>query len=102
MNRQQIKNKLNTILRNNASGLYSDDCWKPVHRVFSIIRNEGFVLNIINTRYGQDEKGNPSEKVWLLSVDMGTRKPITGILTAHGAGTVDEPLKKYDISAYFS
>jgi len=61
----------------------------------------GFEVTIQNTKYGQDEKGTPCQKVWHFEISMGVdKKPLYGILTAHGAGTVEEPLKRYDISAY--
>jgi hypothetical protein len=41
------------------------------------------------------------DKKWLYNVSA-ERYVFYGVLTAHGAGTVKDPLSKYDISAYVS
>ena len=100
--RQAMKNEINSALRITTKGLHTDDFWSPVHLAWKTIRLLGYDLTVINTHYGQDKDGNPNEKVWLFEINMGSRKPIHGIITAHGAGTVDNPLSRYDISAYCS
>lgn len=103
MTRITIKNKINKILRETTAGLHSDDCWSPVYASWDVIREAGFDLNITGATYqDKDDDGIPTSKVWTFEIDMGSKKPIYGILTAHGAGTVEDPLCKYDISAYVS
>jgi len=101
MTRTTAKNQINKILNTTTKGLFSDEYWKPVQETWTALRAAGFEVEIQSTRYGQDTKGNPSEKVWFFEIPFdGSKKPFQGILTCHGAGTVNDPLSKYDISAY--
>ena len=97
------RKEINSILRKSTSGLHRDDFWNPIHEAFKKIWDAGFDMEIQNTRYGKNEKGAPSEKVWLFEINLPfSKKPLYGICTAHGAGTVNDPLSCYDISAYVS
>lgn len=98
MTRQQIKNKINKLLRENTKGLYSDEAWIPVNNMWKILRDAGFDITITSAEY-QNQNGLLSSKMWKFEVECG-KKPIYGVLTAHGAGSVEYPLDKYDISAY--
>lgn len=103
MSRQSIKNKLNKILRQHTQGFFTDDYWQPVTSAFNALKEAGYPVMINETKYRQDDKGNPCEKVWFFEIEYSIgHKPFYGVLTAHGAGTVKEPLSRYDISAYIS
>lgn len=102
MTRATARNHINMVLNATTKGLHSDECWTPVNTAWRVINDLGFDLNLISSEYGYDDDGVPCEKVWKFEIDLGTKKPLYGILTAHGAGTVDDPLCKYDISAYVS
>lgn len=101
MTRATARNHINMKLNAVTKGLHSDDSWIPVYAAWKVIEDLGFDLNIVSSEYGHND-GVPCEKVWKFEIDLGTKKPLYGILTAHGAGTVDDPLCKYDISAYVS
>ena len=49
--------------------------------------------------------GNPNAKTWYVQVDYndkrGRPQSIYGRVRAAGAGTVEDPLSRYDIVAYF-
>ena len=103
MNRKSIKNEINKALRITTSGLHRDEYWKPVSAAWNAIRNLGYNLDISDAYYTKDSTGNPDSKIWKFCVGReGMKNPMYGILTAHGAGTVDEPLSVYDITAYVS
>lgn len=99
MTRATAKNTINKILRTTTNGLHCDECWLPVYKAFEAIKQAGFELEISESKYAQDANGNPASKIWKYEITYGS-KPIYGVLTAHGAGTVADPLSKYDISAY--
>jgi hypothetical protein len=40
MTRNQVKNRVNKLIRENTSGLYHDSSWEPIHKLWKIIRNE--------------------------------------------------------------
>lgn len=102
MTRVQARKAINEALRITTAGLHSDDCWEPVYNAWKAIRALGFEIEHTGSRYDQDFKGNPISKIWTYQIPFGTKKPFYGVLTCHGAGSVDEPLSKYDISAYVS
>lgn len=103
MNRQTAKNQINRILREATAGLHRDEYWKPVADAWKRLADAGWVVRLIKTEY-RWEDGKPVEKFWQYEVYDGARlnSPIPGVLTAHGAGTVEDPLSAYDISAYVS
>ena len=102
MTRATARNHINMVLNAATKGLHSDEYWKPVQAAWKAVGDLGFDVLHTGSKYGHDDKGNTNEKVWTFEIDLGTKKPLYGILTAHGAGTVDDPLCKYDISAYVS
>lgn len=101
MTRQTVKNRVNKMLSELTKGLFTDDYWTPVYGAFRALEAAGFAVELTGSKYGHDEHGSPNEKVWTFQIPMGC-KPLYGILTAHGAGTVNDPISAYDISAYVS
>lgn len=102
MTRTTAKNQINETLRTTTAGLHKDDFWKPVQAAWKAISDLGFDLVHTGSRYTHDSNGNTDSKIWTFEINLGTKRPLYGILTAHGAWTVDDPLCKYDISAYVS
>jgi len=84
--------------------LYDDDFWKGPKELMDLLdkvaQKHGWVWNIEGTKYEQDENMNPVRKIWKIKLTNG-KTDRYGFLTAHGAGTVSEPLKKYDITLTF-
>ena len=66
------------------------------------------VINWVMTdnKYRHDERGRPSAKEWKFEVyfhDKNQRfKTLYGIVIAAGAGSVEDPLDRYDLVAYVS
>lgn len=93
-------------LYNNAvkvtEGIHSDDSWKPVNQFFNILRNNNINYTINDAQYEKNDKGVPTRKVWKFQIefltDKATEGKINGHLTAHGAGSVNDPLDRYDIT----
>ena len=103
MTRVTIKNRINDALKITTNGLHKDDYWAPVTAAWKAIRLLGYEVLITSANYTENDKGVPISKTWKFEVTFGENsKPFYGILTAHGAGTVEDPLLKYDISAYVS
>lgn len=92
------KNRIQKIL-SSRGGIYQDDYWTEVHAIWEGISNIGGDV-IINSANYQEENGVPMRKVWEYTIEI-EGYTFHGILTAHGAGTVQDPLSRYDISAYF-
>ena len=98
--RATIKNRVNKILFENTKGLFNDDCWKPVYNAFNLINQAGYQVTITDSKYShRPEDGVAVSKSWRFEV-MTEGKPLFGVITAHGAGSIGDPLDRYDISAY--
>lgn len=96
--KKTIKRKVQEILSSH-NRIYFDDYWVEVRDIFTQIANIGGFVSLDDVRYEHDENMVPVRKVWKFHVIIDGYS-FHGILTAHGAGTVDEPLSRYDISAY--
>jgi hypothetical protein len=100
MTRVTAKNRVNRILSDNSKGIYSDDYWCPIHKIFNTLLDSGFPVQIMSTKYRQNEDGLNISKEWRIQIPLEIGKPLDGIITAHGAGSIHDPLDRYDISAY--
>lgn len=85
-------------------GLFEDNYWAPVRRIEmnlqALATTSGWQYQTEETRYIQDEEGCPIRKEWLFSVSTPEGRKSYGVIFAAGAGTNQDPLSKYDISAY--
>ena len=67
---------------------------------------EGRGLLAGDDEYSKNESGIPSSKTWRFEIDFmndkGRPTKLFGIIVASGAGSVKDPLDKYDITAYVS
>lgn len=99
----KMRNTLNRAVCGAATGIFSDDYWEGKNRVLSalsgICEKQGWGWEINSTRY-EHENGKPVRKRWTLRVTDGRRETF-GLLVASGAGTVSDPLDRYDIISYF-
>ena len=100
MTRQQLIKKINKRICGLAPGFFSDNFWagerivsKELHCI------EGVNVTLNNTQYQNDDKGTPIAKRWIYDVTDG-QKSCYVIIIASGAGTVTEPLSRYDIVSY--
>lgn len=100
MTRVTAKNRVNKILSDNSKGSYTDQYWQPIHNIFKLLEAAGFNTILNSTLYRQNDAGIPISKEWRIEVLMETGKSLKGIITAHGAGSIEDPLDRYDISAY--
>ena len=96
------KRKINKEI-SGTPGIFSDDNWEAVYKVLARLTRacemHGLEWVMNNTRYFHDENGNPCRKVWTFTVTDGRRES-TGVIIAAGAGTVADPLCRYDVVAY--
>jgi hypothetical protein len=101
----QARKIVSNLLYENTKGFFSDQSWEGVRNVWAALEAQGIdvVVSTEGGGYQQDEQGRPSSKNWQFSIDFidnkGRPKTLNGRLTAHGAGTVEDPLARYDISA---
>jgi hypothetical protein len=99
--RQTTKNRINKILTATTKGRFNDEYWLPVQAAWKALHDAGYQVQINSSEY-QWENGKPKDKQWKFEIPAEKGKPFYGVLTCHGAGTVEDPLSVYDISAYVS
>lgn len=100
--RQQHKKAINSLLTANTQGIHSDDSWAPYYSNIKALSSAGYDVTTTKNEYKDyNEKHMPTCKQWLLEINHDDlKKPFYAVFNAHGAGTVEDPLCRYDISAY--
>lgn len=105
INKQKIKRILYKKLNPTIKGFFRDNDWKNIYDVFDSIRNLGLTCDITKAYYGSGEYDNtmpPQRKSWFFKIsfvnDRGNKDKLYGKLIAAGAGSVKDPLEKYDIT----
>ena len=88
-----------------TKGIFTDEYWNAVKAIWEKLDENGIDIIMTKTEYGQ-ENGIPTRKEWHFYIDFinnrGKLNQIQGVLTAHGAGSIQDPLDKYDISFVIS
>ena len=104
MNRKKAANRVNTILAANTKGFFSDESWEGVNKVWQALTDAGIDWTMLSSSYYHNSEGVPSGKTWKFNIDFlnDKSKPaiLYGIMTASGAGSVVNPLERYDLTAY--
>lgn len=87
-------------------GFFHDSYWKPIHACFKELERHGIDVVLASTEYFKNDKGVPSSKVWRFTIEFENEKGRTttlyGMITAAGAGSVDDPLDRYDVTMVIS
>lgn len=81
--------------------VYKDQYWQGPKCIWDTFDRLNFNYVITKNQYRHDEKGVPSGKEWYFEIywhDNKTKyQTLKGYLVAAGAGTVADPLSRYDI-----
>ena len=102
MTRAQLVKKINKAICGKAPGFFKDDCWHGKQIVEdALFAIPGTEIKSWDSQYRQDEAGTPIGKTWNYTLSDGQHL-VYVIVIASGAGTVTDPLSKYDIIAYAS
>jgi len=107
LDRRQALTVINkTIQSAGLRGFFSDQYWAPVQRIWKELDKMGIDHALGKTWYDKDNQGNPSTKTWAFTVQWtdakGKAQTAHGRVIASGAGSVNDPLEKYDVTAYVS
>ena len=102
----KAKNHVNQIMSRNTKGFFTDEYWKPINEIFSELNNANITYYMEKAEYQQNEKGTPIAKRWVVKIpfmnDKGKESVLYGSIVASGAGSVEDPLSRYDVVAYVS
>lgn len=99
MKKPTAKRKISKILSETSPGIFSDQYWRGIHDIFDALRAQEFFPIINSAEYHHDLEGNPISKEWRFDIEFDGFT-IHCIAIAHGAGSVNDPLSRYDISSY--
>jgi len=104
---QQARNLVNRkiIPQDSIRGFFSDDSWEGVRQIWTAFDNAGLNWGVTDSNYYPTSDGHPmGGKTWNVEIKFTNNKGkptvLGGIITAAGAGTVEDPLGRYDIVVY--
>jgi hypothetical protein len=106
MSKDTAKRHVNQLLAHYTKGLFSDESWKPINDIWKALTSAQIDWTLMDNKYLHNESGRPSGKTWSFNIKFITNKGrpavLYGVVTASGAGSVEDPLEKYDLVAYMS
>lgn len=92
------------IPHDRIKGFFTDKSWQGVQRIWDAFNEAGLNWGIMGSEYSNDN-GVPDGKNWQVEVTFtdkrGNPATIYGTVRASGAGTIEDPLSRYDVVAYF-
>jgi len=103
---QQARNIVNRkiIPQEQIKGFFSDDSWQGVQQIWNAFNQAGLDWNIMGSDYCPNGNNPMGGKIWNIQINFTNNKgrltTLHGTVTAAGAGTVEDPLDRYDITAY--
>ena len=85
-------------------GLFKDEYWQPINAIWKKLTALGLEWHLTNNYY--EHKFPPTFKIWEFEISFtnknGRPDKLFGRITASGAGSVQEPLDKYDVTVVIS
>lgn len=101
--------RVNKVLAELSRGMFSDESWQAINKIFEKLSSLGLSVTVVSAKYGghaDTQTGMPKYKEWQISIPFTNNKgksvELIGQITAHGAGSIEQPLDRYDITAYVS
>lgn len=106
MSRVRATRLVNHLMNPFTNGFFRDEDWSNVDKIWKALTQAGIEFTITKTEYQQDRDGNPNAKIWQFQIEFSNERGrptiLFGVVTASGAGSVKDPLDRYDIVAYVS
>ena len=100
--RTLVNNKI--IPHDLIKGFFSDQAWEGIRQIWTAFDQAGLDWNITNAQYYPAGTVPPEGKIWYFEIrfvnNKGRETVLNGTATAAGAGSVEDPLERYDITAY--
>lgn len=84
-----------------TKGIFGDQWWLGVKQVWRALDDAGVPYHLTDNRYENDGQEMPVRKIWTFEVPC-ENGVVYGRVTAAGAGSVQDPLERYDVTAYAS
>ena len=96
---KSVKNQANRIMSDLGKGFFQDAYWLPIHAIFKAFEDAGIVFQLDTSFYTHNDAGTPTSKTWRGRIQDGSRT-LWVHLVASGAGSVEDPLGRYDVVGY--
>ena len=94
------------LVGRSLDGFFRDEFWTPINRFWKTLHNNKITFAIDSAKYRKDKRGVPDAKIWKFQIpfedNRGKKATIYGSITAAGAGSVKDPLDKYDVTLVLS
>jgi len=85
-----------------TKGIYRDEDWRNINKIWKEFDNMNLDWWIEEAKYGKNDEGVPVNKEWKFAIEYenerGKKQKFGGHVMAHGAGSVKDPLDRYDIT----
>lgn len=107
MSKAKLKSTIYKMIGDATKKIYSDQYWNGVKKIWDVLDALELDWYIHKTEYKTYNKENkmPDAKEWRFQMkwfdNKGKSQTIGGIVTAHGAGSVEDPLDRYDVTIVF-
>ena len=102
IDKRVLVRNLNKVLGNVSRGFFNDEHWRGPKRVWDALNKIGITWE--QTKNFYDGKMPPQSKTWKFEVEFTSKKgraaKLYGHMVASGAGSVNDPLSRYDIVVY--
>jgi len=100
--KQSARNYIYRLVYDLTKGFFTDDAWQNVSAIWKKLDENNIDNHLTDAKYFRDEQGQPAGKTWKFEVpfinNKGKLSTLYGTLTAHFAGSVQDPSERYDIS----
>jgi len=102
--KQTAKRIVNRLIGSVSRGIFSDESWQGIQRVWKALEKADIPSYVTSAEYRHNDQGVPNGKVWTFEIpflnNRGRENKLYGTVVAGGAGSIDEPLSRYDVVAY--
>jgi hypothetical protein len=101
MTNERARKGVYKIMAQFTRGIFKDQYWEPVNNIWTAFNAAGLDWTMMGSQYLHNNSGNSSGKEWKFEVKFINKngRPTTmhGTVTASAAGTVEDPLSRYDL-----
>jgi len=101
VSKQSLKNKIYKVIGPNIKGFFNDQSWEAIrNNIWNVLDKMGLDWSMTDASY--DGNVPPQSKTWKFEIDFTNNKgrpdKLYGNVVAAGAGSVSDPLDRYDIT----
>lgn len=98
----KLKSQMYSVI-SKFNSIYKDNSWQEIQKLMKSLSNILPNLNVIEAKYTHNDEGTSNGKKWFYvgAIEDNKKKKWAVMInvTAHGAGSVADPLDRYDITA---